>query len=226
MDDRQANSAAPNRTPRSEPAPGRRERNKQDKQIRIHAAAAALFAERGYSAVTTQDIADHADVAIGTLFRYAASKAELLLMVFNEDWRRSLHQEPAESTTDPHARIMALLGPLVAAMARHRENTAVYQREILFGEPGPYRSEALALIDQLEEAIGAALLSFDGTTQLTERLRPGMDAAVAARSLFSVLHMELIRLSIGRSAAADLPGALNAEIDLFLHGILQQPPSH
>lgn len=108
----------------------------------------------------------------------------------------------------------------------HRENTAVHQREILFGEPGPYRSEALALIDQLEEAIGAALLSFDGETPITERLRPGTDAAAAAGSLFSVLHMELIRLSIGRSAAADLPGALNAEIDIFLHGILQQPPSH
>ena len=221
MKDRQASSATPYRPPTSELAPGRRERNKNDKQIRIHSAAAALFAERGYSAVTTQDIADRADVAIGTLFRYAASKAELLLMVFNDDWRRGLQHEAAETATDPHARIMALLEPLVTAMARSRENTAVYQREILFGEPGPYRSEALALVDQLEEAIGAAILSFDGTTPLAERIRPGTDAAVAARSLFSVLHMELIRLSIGRSAAADLPRALSAEIDLFLHGILQ-----
>lgn len=221
MNDRQPNSSATHRPPTSELLPGRRERNKQDKQARIHSAAAALFAERGYSAVTTQDIADRADVAIGTLFRYAASKAELLLMVFNDDWRRNLNQESQEDATDPHARIMALLGPLVAAMARHRENTAVYQREILFGEPGEYHSEALALVDRLEEAIGAVLLGFDGTPPLTERLRPGTDTAVAARSLFSVLHMELIRLSIGRSATADLPRALSAEIDLFLHGILQ-----
>ena len=221
MDDSQATSAAPNLPPTSDVAPGRRERNKQDKQTRIHTAAAALFADRGYSAVTTQDIADRADVAIGTLFRYASSKAELLLMVFNDDWRRSLEHEPAASGADPRTTIMALLGPLVTAGSRHRENTAVYQREILFGEPGRYRSEALALVDQLEEAIGTALLSFDGTMPGAERLRPGTDASLAARTVFSVLHMELIRASIGRSTAKDLPRGLNAEIDLVLHGLLQ-----
>jgi AcrR family transcriptional regulator len=225
MDHNQATSAAPDLPPTFDVAPGRRERNKQDKQTRIHAAAAALFAERGYSAVTTQDIADRADVAIGTLFRYAASKAELLLMVFNDDWRRSLEPHPAAPGSDPRTRIMALLGPLVAAGARHRENTAVYQREILFGEPGPYRSEALALVDQLEEAIGTALQSFDGTPG-AERLRPGTDATLAARSVFSVLHMELIRSSIGRSAAADLHRVLSAEIDLVLHGLLQPTGTH
>jgi AcrR family transcriptional regulator len=45
------------------------------------AAARELFAERGVSGVTTQQIADRADVAIGTLYRYAATKAELLIMV-------------------------------------------------------------------------------------------------------------------------------------------------
>ncbi|TFD29050.1 TetR/AcrR family transcriptional regulator [Cryobacterium cryoconiti] len=223
MDHSQATSAAPNEAPTSAVAPGRRERNKQDKQSRIHTAAAALFTERGYSAVTTQDIADRADVAIGTLFRYASSKAELLLMVFNDDWRRSLEHEPAAAGSDPRTRIMALLGPLVTAGARHRENTAVYQREILFGEPGPYRSEALTLVDQLEEAIGTALLSFDGTMPGVERLRPGTDASLAARTVFSVLHMELIRASIGRSTATDLPRVLSAEIDVVLHGLLQPP---
>ena len=45
---------------------GRRERNKLEKQTRIFDAAAELFAEKGYSAVTTQEIADRADVAGGT----------------------------------------------------------------------------------------------------------------------------------------------------------------
>ncbi|WP_277870459.1 TetR/AcrR family transcriptional regulator [Cryobacterium sp. TmT3-12] len=181
--------------------------------------------ERGYSAVTIQDIADRADIAIGTLFCYAASKAELLLMVFNDDWRRSLHPESASTSLDPRTRIMALLGPLVAAGARHRENTAVYQREILFGEPGAYRSEALALVDQLEQAIGTALLSFDGRTPGAERLRPETDTTLAARSVFSVLHMELIRSSIGRSVAADLHRVLSVEFELVLHGLLQSTDS-
>ena len=60
---------------------GRRERPKQDKQERIMTAARELFAERGVSGVTTQRIADRADVAIGSLYRYASTKAELLIMV-------------------------------------------------------------------------------------------------------------------------------------------------
>ncbi|PPF45585.1 hypothetical protein C5B85_07500 [Pseudoclavibacter sp. AY1F1] len=46
-------------------------------------AAKALFTHHGISGVTTQQVADEADVAIGTLFLYAATKAELLIMVQN-----------------------------------------------------------------------------------------------------------------------------------------------
>ncbi|MBC7443753.1 MAG: TetR/AcrR family transcriptional regulator [Ramlibacter sp.] len=212
------------RAPTNAPPPGRRERNKHDKQTRIHAAAADLFAERGYSAVTTQDIADRADVAIGTLFRYASSKAELLLMVFNDDWRRSLerHRSAVPADGDPTGRIMALLGPLIVAGTQKPENTAVYQREILFGEPdGRYRAEALALVDQLEASIGAVLRSVDEASPHVQRIRPGTDPVLAARSLFSVLHMELIRSSLGRESAEELPRVLHAEIDLVIHGIME-----
>ena len=63
---------------------GRRERAKKDKHERIMTAARELFAEQGVSGVTTQQIADRADVAIGTLYRYASTKAGLLIMVQNE----------------------------------------------------------------------------------------------------------------------------------------------
>ena len=50
---------------------GRRERNKQAKLERITAAASELFAKRGVDDVTTQQIADAADIGTGTLFLYA-----------------------------------------------------------------------------------------------------------------------------------------------------------
>ncbi|MFM9442154.1 TetR/AcrR family transcriptional regulator [Streptomyces acidiscabies] len=53
---------------------GRRERNKQEKLDRIVAAARELFAERGVDEVTTQQIADKADIGTGTLFLYAKTK--------------------------------------------------------------------------------------------------------------------------------------------------------
>ena len=45
---------------------GRRELAKQEKRERILAAARELFARHGVGGVTTQQIADRADVAIGT----------------------------------------------------------------------------------------------------------------------------------------------------------------
>jgi len=51
----------------SRPA-GRRERNKQDKLHRITTAASELFAVHGVDEVTTQQIADRADIGTGTLF--------------------------------------------------------------------------------------------------------------------------------------------------------------
>src|SRR5689334_24738837 len=68
------------------PAGGRRERNKQEKLERIVTAARDLFTERGVAEVTTQQIAARADVASGTLFLYARSKSELLLLVQNSTY--------------------------------------------------------------------------------------------------------------------------------------------
>ena len=69
---------------------GRRARNMRDKQDRIFRAAAELFAERGFEDVSTGQVSERADVAIGTVFRYASSKGELLLMVLNDMLRTAL----------------------------------------------------------------------------------------------------------------------------------------
>ena len=71
---------------------GRRERNKQQKLDRITAAARELFAERGVDEVTTQEIADKADIGAGTLFLYAKTKGELLLLVQNSTYADALAQ--------------------------------------------------------------------------------------------------------------------------------------
>ena len=54
-------------------AASRRDRNMRDKRDRIFRAAAELFAERGFAAVTTQEVSDRADVAAGTHQERAAA---------------------------------------------------------------------------------------------------------------------------------------------------------
>jgi AcrR family transcriptional regulator len=54
------------------------------------AATRELFALHGVGGVITQQIADHADIAIGTLYLYAATKAELLIMVQNQKFATAI----------------------------------------------------------------------------------------------------------------------------------------
>ena len=97
------------------PTPGRRERNKAAKLERIVAAAAELFAERGVEEVTTQEIAEKADIGTGTLFLYARTKGELLLLVQNTHYDDALQRgrENARQEPDRLDAVMAILAPIV-----------------------------------------------------------------------------------------------------------------
>jgi AcrR family transcriptional regulator len=48
------------------------------------AAAAHVFAQKGYPNATTREIADEADMAEGTLYNYFDSKREILLAIFSD----------------------------------------------------------------------------------------------------------------------------------------------
>ena len=211
----------PTQAPPVQATVGRRARNKADKQQRIFEAASELFTGLGYSAVTTQMVADRADVGTGTLFRYASSKAELLMMVMNEQMRLDTHAgiAAAASGTSPTEAIMALLTPQIHLPLAFPENTAVYQREILFGtEQGQYRTEALARISELEDAIGDIL----GRFTRTHRVREGVDLHGAARTTFSTLHMELLRVGFGREDPQTLSATLRSHVDVLLYGVLDR----
>ena len=54
--------------------PGRRERRRTETREKIFRAALGLFAERGFAAVTVEDITEAADVGKGTFFNYFPSK--------------------------------------------------------------------------------------------------------------------------------------------------------
>lgn len=217
--------------PEAYPA-GRRERNKSDKQQRIFDAADALFAERGYAAVTTQQIAERADVAAGTVFRYASSKAELLLMVHNQRYRRALeyaeqHLPPAGH---PGERLAALLTPIVHFGRLNDENTAAYGQAMLFGgSHEAYRTEALELMDRLQQRVAEVLATawqLQHPASAGQSALPAPDAAPAARAIYAAFLFESIQsTNTDVSVEQQLAGILN-QVDVISRGYLHPAPAH
>lgn len=165
---------------------GRRERNKQEKLDRITAAASELFAELGVEDVTTQQIADKADIGTGTLFLYAKTKGELLLLVQNAHYAKALEQGRANAETilDPLDAVMALVRPIVECNRVQVDNGRTYLREMLFGDPTePRHNEALSIVAQTEEAI-AAVLGRDGLVSAD-------DAATTARIASAIMFLSM-----------------------------------
>ena len=139
---------------------GRRERNKLDKLERITAAAGELFADRGVDDVTTQEIADRADIGAGTLFLYAKTKSELLLLVQNSAYAAALERGRADAASAPSVfdGVLAVVRPVVECNRKQIENGRTYLREIVFGDPEePHHREALGLTNQTEELLAAVI---------------------------------------------------------------------
>lgn len=139
---------------------GRRERNKQEKLDRIIAAASELFAVHGVDEVTTQQIADKADIGTGTLFLYAKTKGELLLLVQNAHYAKALEQGRADAETVAGVldAVLAIIRPIVECNRAQIDNGRTYLREMAFGDPAePRHGEALAIVAQAEQAIAAVL---------------------------------------------------------------------
>jgi AcrR family transcriptional regulator len=165
---------------------GRRERAKRHKRARILAAARELFARHGVGGVTTQQIADRADVAIGTLYLYASTKAELLIMVQNAKFAAAIDEGLAASSAvgggDVVDGVLALIRPVVACVREQAENGRTYLHELVFGDPAePYRREGLALSARLEDGLAGRLSRVEsiGAT----------DAATLARVITSIIHL-------------------------------------
>lgn len=221
---------------------GRRERAKAEKSARILAAARALFEERGFERTSMSEVARAADVAEGTVFQYAATKVELLMMVVDALWGAhergtttpslSAFVAPGVATAGGETadRIAELISPLVTAMRRWSELATWVAREILFGADMPHRRRVLDHVDRLEEQIAARLqdgradasgaigAARDGVTG-TAGEEPGAAATTGARLIVAGVLAELNRSRQGRIDGEDVDVVLRRLIDLVVAGV-------
>lgn len=193
---------------------GRRERQKQARRERIEAAAKAVFAERGYDAATTREIAERADVSIGTLFAYAPDKRALLGMVFRDGLHamteRTLATIPAGEP--PIERLLHLFEPRYAfwgadpVLARHavRETIAL----------------AYDGVTPPEEELGHGLLRYVQAWQSAGEIDPTLDPALVVRVLLDVYLSENRRwLATDHPRVATGVASLRRAFEVVLRGV-------
>ncbi len=190
---------------------GRRERNKQQKLDRITAAASELFAEHGIEDVTTQQIADKADIGTGTLFLYAKSKGELLLLVQNAHYAEALQRGRADGETIPDVldAVMAIVQPIVECNRIQVDNGRTYLREMVFGDPEePRHSEALSIVAQTEKATAAVLGRHEQAS--------ADDAATMARIVTAIMFLSMAASVNAALSIDDIVRDIRAQVGVLL----------
>jgi TetR/AcrR family transcriptional regulator len=83
------------------PEPTRRERERARHRSEILASAEALFQERGVEGTTMEDIAKKSEFAVGTLYRFFASKTELVEALVFERVRAHAQRVSAIAASAP-----------------------------------------------------------------------------------------------------------------------------
>ena len=139
------------------------------RRVRLVEAARALAEEGGYPAVTMHDVADRADVARATVYRYFASKDHLLTEVATS-WARSVIAEstfallPNEGVMaldgTPIERLTILLETIVEMAAANLTLTSAIIQALTSSDPSiePPRAELFLFIrSRLSDAVGDVL---------------------------------------------------------------------
>ncbi|MFW0797693.1 helix-turn-helix domain-containing protein [Gordonia sp. CPCC 205515] len=171
-------------------------------RLRILEAARELFAERGLD-VTLDDVASHAGVGVGTVYRRFANRDELIVGVLTEHLARVAEAaRGALDSPDPWQAVVDLLTLMASSMATDRGLAAVIMQ-----------------IDHSHPDIEATKAVL--TTQLTQVYERAKAAGVlrpelASTDFFGVLTM---LAAIGEKTEPIVPGAWQRYLELILDGI-------
>ncbi|WP_219419030.1 TetR/AcrR family transcriptional regulator [Pseudonocardia nigra] len=170
------------------PSSSRVERKRGRRIQAILTTAAELFGERGYDAVSLEDVADRLDVTKGSLYYYFASKDELVtaaIETLGNDWTARLERLPE---AQPGRALPARLHALI------REHITIAVREYpaalrLFLVPREWPAEQQARIKELrrrhdrlfrqviEEGVAAGEFTVTGIDPVLQCMHASMSQA-------------------------------------------------
>ncbi len=179
----------------------------RDRRKRILDATLTLASKGGYDAVQMRTVAERADVALGTLYRYFPSKIHLLVSAMARELERV--QERTERVAipgdTPFERLQFILARITKGMQRDPQLTEAMTRAFMFAD-----ASAAAEVDTV-----GRLMDVMFARAMTES-DPTDEQLAIARVISDVWLSNLVAWVTRRASATDVANRLELTIGLLL----------
>jgi len=179
----------------------------RERRKRILDATLALASKGGYEAVQMRSVAERADVALGTLYRYFPSKIHLLVAALTEEFERmqeKLDRKPIPGETATE-RTMYVLSLVTRTMQRDPMLTEAMTRAFMFADPSA-AAEVNMVANQMVRMFTRAM--HDG--------EPSADDIAIARVIGDVWLSNLVAWVTRRATTEDVSSRLELAARLLL----------
>lgn len=180
----------------------------RERRKRILDATLALASKGGYDAVQMRAVAERADVAVGTLYRYFPSKVHLLVSALAREFEQFDSKRKPLAGQTPRERMHLLLTQVTRAMQRDPLLTEAMTRAFMFAD-----ASAAAEVDR----VGRVMDRFFARAMNDDDEATDRDLAIA-RVISDVWLSNLVAWLTRRASATDVTERLELTVDLLLSG--------
>ncbi|GFG54505.1 TetR family transcriptional regulator [Mycolicibacterium agri] len=179
----------------------------RERRKRILDATLAIASKGGYEAVQMRAVAERADVAVGTLYRYFPSKVHLLVSALGREFERIDAKTDRSTLTGgtPYQRLSMMVGKLNRAMQRNPLLTEAMTRAFVFADASA--AGEVDHVGKLMDSMFARAMS-DG--------EPTEDQYHIARVISDVWLSNLLAWLTRRASATDVSKRLDLAVRLLI----------
>jgi AcrR family transcriptional regulator len=181
---------------------------------RILDAAMELATEGGYDAVQMREVAERADVALGTLYRYFPSKVHLLVAAMGRTFltlQESVRVDGSDGT--PQERVYRVVAAVTRYLARHRRLSGAMIRALMSAD-----AEAAREVEEVGEMLVGIIAAATRDPAAMPTPAESEHDALVAHVIGKVWLTDVVTLLSGRMTVSQVLEDLEATIALVMPG--------
>jgi len=186
----------------------------RERRKRILDATITLASKGGFDAVQMRAVAEQADVALGTLYRYFPSKIHLLVSALAREFEQAnvgMERRPIPGAT-PHERVMSVLSRATRTLQREPNLTEALTRAFMFADAS-VATEIHVVGMHVTRLLMRAMADPDVPFEDHD---PTEDDIAIAKVIGDVWLASLVQWVTGRASAADVGRSMDVAVRLLL----------